>query len=159
MAWSRREHWHSDGMGTSFVDFRDHGFWTSDGKLEIWLHLLTLAVTRRAERAEWLDQAGQHWHEQSTAGFTGCVSADLDRWIGHQADRVVVVAELAREARRALLEAGVLRCADLNSAGVGGPDSSWTADLDAAVVLPVADAFTALLDGRIAWDSKTSPVL
>ena len=146
-------------MGTSFVDFRGHGFWTSDGKLEIWLHLLTLAVTGRAERPEWLDQASEHWHEQSTAGFMGCVSPDLDRWIGDQADRVAVVSELAGDARRALRGAGVLRCADLRSAGVGGRASLWTADLDAAVVLPVADAFCALVDGRIVWDSRTSPVL
>ncbi|GAA1437755.1 hypothetical protein GCM10009616_40070 [Microlunatus lacustris] len=146
-------------MGTSFVEFRGRGFWTSDSKLEIWLHLLTLAVSRRDERPPWLDEAREHWHEQATVGFTGCVSAALDHWIGDQADRLLTVAELAEDVQHVLRGTGIIRRDDLEAAGIGGPGSTWAADVDAEVVLPVAEAFSALLRGEIVWDSRTSPVL
>lgn len=147
------------GVSTSYVDFRGHGFWTSDGKLEIWLHLLTLAISRRPVRPEWLDEVRQAWHEQATVGFPGCVSPGLDHWIGDQADRLRAVVELADDAQQALQEAGVLRRDDLDAVGLGGSASTWTTDLRAEVVLPVAEAFSGLLRGEVVWDRRTSPVV
>ena len=47
----------------------------------------------------------------------------------------------------------------LNSFGTGGLGSDFVADVELAAVLAVADAFSVLLRGEIAWEAATSPVI
>ncbi len=146
-------------MGSSFTEYRGHGFWTRDGKLEIWLHELVCAVDRLPAPPDWLRQAREAWHLQATVGFGGCIDAGLDQWLGDQADRVVTLVGLAADALGHLREQQVLRCEALNSAGLGGQGATWTRDLAVDVVVPVAQAFLDLLARRIEWDASTPPMV
>ena len=65
-------------MGSSFTSFHEHGFWTRDASIELWLHLLATEVRRLDEVPTWLREAADDWTPQSTVGMTGCVSAGLD---------------------------------------------------------------------------------
>ena len=55
-------------MGSSFVEYKGHGFWSYDAYLE---HLLALiAETVGASPAEdWLTHARDHWLKMSSGGF------------------------------------------------------------------------------------------
>ena len=65
-------------MGTSFVEYRGSGFWTRDAALETVLGLLVAELQPLCHGEDSLSSVLDHWTMQATAGFTGCVSADLD---------------------------------------------------------------------------------
>lgn len=146
-------------MGTSFTDYRGRGFWARDSVLELWLFVLSLEIDGASQTPPWLLNARDDWRLQATVGFQGCVSASLDEHLGDDTSRVSLLLCVAASARRRLLDYGpVVPRRVLNSFGLGG-GGTFQADLDPAVVLPVAEAFTALLQGEIVWDPSTSPVL
>jgi hypothetical protein len=65
-------------VGTSFVEYRGSGFWTRDAALETLLGLLVAELQPLCDGQDGLSAVLDRWTLQATAGFTGCVSADLD---------------------------------------------------------------------------------
>ena len=65
-------------MGTSFIDYRGHGFWTRDSKIEVWLHLLCMEIAAAEAVPDWLVRARDDWHLQASVGFVGGVSPSLE---------------------------------------------------------------------------------
>lgn len=146
-------------MGTSFARYRDRGFWSRDGALELWLYLLAQEARQLDARPDWLTAAAEDWEIQATAGFMGCVSAGLDE---HAAtpERAAIVITLAGRALAGLGDRGeTLPVAWLNSLGLGGPGSCFLQDAPASVFVRVGEAFIRLLRGEITWDAATSPVV
>jgi hypothetical protein len=147
-------------MGSSFIDYRGHGFWTHDAKIEVWLHLLCAEINDADDVPDWLLHAREHWHSQATVGFIGCVSPSLDQHLGNDERRVAQLLALSDRARRRLMAYSPAIPKDvLNSFGTGGPGSEFLDDVEPEALLPVADTFTALLRGEITWNTATSPVL
>jgi hypothetical protein len=146
-------------MGSSFTNFRGHGFWARDGLLEVWLEALAEVVPTHAPA--WLQDAQQHWREQARIGFQGCIDAHLDVLLTSQ-DRVAVALRLADQAREHLARlargTGHIPAAWLNERRVGGSDY-WTADLDLQPLRQIANAFAALISGDLRTTATTSPVL
>lgn len=146
-------------MGSSFTSFHERGFWTRDASIELWLHLLATEVGRLDEVPAWLCEAADDWMTQATVGMTGCVSAGLDRYAS-TADRVTVLLSLSDSALASLRARGaVLSRAWLNSLGLGGPDSYFTADVPADIFLRTGEAFIQLLRGEITWTASSAPTI
>jgi hypothetical protein len=83
-------------VGTSFVDYRGCGFWTRDAALETVLGLLVTELQPLAEGNDALGAVLDSWALQATAGFTGCVSPDLDQNLADPGVRSLVTAGLRR---------------------------------------------------------------
>jgi hypothetical protein len=146
-------------VATSFTQYRGHGFWTTDAKLEIWLHLLVRAVDRLPEREPWLSEAREDWHLGATVGFSGCVPTYLDEVVGVAPRiRLPTMLALAGSVQNDLQRRQSIPRQELADAGVGG-HVDWTRDVDTALVLPVARAVIDLLMGDLTWDAATSPVI
>jgi len=146
-------------MGSSYTEYRGRGFWTRDGRLEIWLYQLVLTIDSRPDRPAWLRPARDHWELEATVGFVGCIDPDLDGILGTDADRVAALADLCEQALRAVRDAGVIRRDAMASAGVGGPGTVWLGDVAAGPILTVGRAFVDLLTDRSGEDATTSPML
>jgi hypothetical protein len=69
----------ADTVGSSYTDYRGHGFWASDATVEQWLLLLLDDIRSRPAVEQWLTQACDDWTIQATAGFQGCVDVGLER--------------------------------------------------------------------------------
>ncbi|GGQ52690.1 hypothetical protein [Streptomyces asoensis] len=137
-------------MGSSYMDYREQGFWARDFQAEVWLFLLSEEAARLTGRPDWLDAARSDWHLQATAGFTGFVSPCLDEHLGTAPDRVATVLALSLRLRERLLRwAPAIPRDVVNGFGTGGHGSSFGRDLDTDVLLKFADAFEALLRGEI----------
>ena len=77
-------------MGTSFVEYNGHGFWSWDGYLEHLLFLLAEAIG--ASRNEsWLNEVRNHWLEQSSGFFIGWIHPDLDQYVTSVERRSVIL--------------------------------------------------------------------
>jgi len=67
-------------MGTSFVEYRRHGFWSWDGYLEHTLFLLAEAIGESPQET-WLSDVRDHWRQQASGIFTGWIHPDLDEYL------------------------------------------------------------------------------
>ncbi len=147
-------------MGTSFADYRGHGFWANDGLLSVWLAALADVVA--ADAPPWLREAAEHWREQAGVGFIGCVAAGLDRLLAspQQAQTALSLAETASGYLASLTDAaGYLPASWLNDRHISG-ETSWTStNIRYDYVQQIADAFTTLLRGELQTTPATSPVL
>lgn len=147
-------------MATSFTSHAGSGFWTADAKLELWLFLLGDAVRAEPGDPGWLQEAAEHWRLQATVGFTGCVDAGLDRFLGADPERIAAARRVSARARHLLLGHGTQVPVPVrDEPGPGGRSGDRTRTLDVSAIVPVADAFDRLLDGELTWDARTSPVL
>lgn len=97
-------------MSTSFVEYRDHGFWSWDGYLE---HVLALLADRIGEspNQEWLTNLRDHWRNQSSGHFRGWIHPNLDEFLGsdERRDKVLTLlkelrsqTDLPREAQETI---------------------------------------------------------
>jgi hypothetical protein len=144
-------------MGSSFTSFQDYGFWTRDVILELWLFLLAIEVRRLDAPPAWLRDAADDWTTQATAGMTGCISAGLDDYASTP-DRVAVLLSLSESALASLHARGpMLSVTWLNSLGLGGPGSYFSADVPAASFTPTGEAFIQLLRGDVEWTATSAP--
>jgi non-ribosomal peptide synthetase component F len=146
-------------VGTSFIRYRDRGFWSRDASIELWLYLLAQEVRGFDDPPEWLRSAAEDWQLQATLGMVGCISAGLDEYASTP-ERAAVIQRLAERALAGLRERGeMVPAAWLNALGLGGPEASFTRDVSTEVFTPVGEAFIRLLRGEITWDAATSPLL
>jgi hypothetical protein len=152
--------WYSYRVGSSFIEYRGHGFWTRDAKIEVWLYLLCAEINQADDVPDWLLQARDDWHCQATVGFVGCVSPSLDHHLGNDQRRVAHLLALSDRVQSRLMAYSPAIPKDvLNSFGTGGPGSEFLQEVAPEAFLPVAEAFTASLRGEITWNAATSPVL
>jgi hypothetical protein len=85
-------------MSTSYVEFREYGFWSWDGYLEDVLRLLAEATIADDDPA-WLTTARQHWLTQASGVFSGWIHPKFDELLPTE-DRRQVFFELAEAASR-----------------------------------------------------------
>ena len=67
-------------MSTSYVNYRGRGFWSWDGYLEDALGIISEAIHGDTS-PDWLKTARQHWTEQASGGFMGCIYPDLGKFL------------------------------------------------------------------------------
>jgi hypothetical protein len=138
-------------MGTSFTEYRGHGFWTRDAALETVLALLVLELEPLARQDPDLDPVLDLWTIQSVAGFGGCVEAGLDEHLTSVPGLAALVTAALRRITERLPAGGVITSPDLarradrvcegQSWYVPGALATWTGH--------VADALHDLVAGRL----------
>lgn len=135
-------------MGSSFMDFRDVGFWTNDGVLEVWLHFLVQEIDSLPVVPAWLAEAREAreaWYVQATNSFVGCHWLDLDSYITTAARRATLLRliESAIERMRSFGER--IPAEELNAAGIGGPGEWATPGPLTRLITCISEAFLLLL--------------
>lgn len=68
-------------MGSSFTNFRGHGFWSRDDYIEDLAREVAAAVNADESKEEWLSQLASHWQLQSSGAFSGWVHLRLDEFL------------------------------------------------------------------------------
>jgi len=82
-------------MGTSFVEYSGHGFWSWDGYLEHVLFLL--ADTIGPSRDElWLEEVRDHWRSQASGVFSAWIHPQLDEFVNSE-ERLKVILRLIED--------------------------------------------------------------
>jgi hypothetical protein len=90
-------------MGSSFIESEKHGFWISDGLLEIWLLSLAREIDAIAEPTAWLIEARHYWYLQATMGCMGCVSPNVDDFVTSEERRQELI-KISEQTLSRLLE-------------------------------------------------------
>jgi hypothetical protein len=69
-------------LGTSFVKYKEHGFWARDAHLSSWLTALSTELRKTTEPQEWHKPLMEHWSVQIEVDG-GCMSAELDKFLAN----------------------------------------------------------------------------
>jgi hypothetical protein len=147
----------SNYMGSSFIDFKDYGFWSRDIGIEVWLYLLVREINTLEDRPDWLEEAREHWLLQAKVGFGSCISPDLDYYLVSQ-DRIDLVVMLSERALKWLHEQGEhLSYEYLKSLGIGSL-SVGAVDIEVEVFDNIGRKFIELLIGELKTTDSTSSV-
>lgn len=145
-------------MGTSFIDFKDYGFWARDAALEVWLYWLVQEIDQLDSLPEWLQEAQEDWYIQVTVGLVGSINPQLDDYLLSQ-ERVNLVLLLCERVLKWLKEQGKYLSKEyLNSLGIGGPGSEWMAEVEVELFAQLGRKFVELLSGEVSTGASTSPV-
>jgi hypothetical protein len=85
-------------MGTSFVKYKEFGFWTRDSFLESWLTTLLDEIRKLPALEPWQESLMEHWRVQATIDG-GVMSVGLDEFLtdGKRKDFVLLMAKEALE--------------------------------------------------------------
>jgi len=143
-------------MGSSYTEFRDKGFWSCDGLLEVWLRLLSLHLKGDVYTPGWQHDLRDRWLCISGVGISGCIHAALDEFLTDE-ERIGIVLEASDHCAKKLRAFGKsIPAATLNLLGL---EDLFTEDISVAWVELIADRFSTLLRGELTTDAKTSPVL
>lgn len=145
-------------MGSSFIDFKDYGFWARDTHIDLWLYLLVQEIDKLESIPDWLKEAREHWYEQATVAFIGCVHPQLDDYLVSQ-DRIDLVMMLSERVLKLLGEQGEYLTGEyLNSLGIGGGGYQTTTNFEVENIVGVGHKLIELLRGKLKTDASTSPV-
>jgi len=136
-------------MATSFVAFRQFGFWCNDSVLETWLSYFLEVLDRQENLPGWLQQLHQGWEAQATVGVVGCIDLSLDEVVTDES-RVATLLKLAAQTNYLLAAHGEFIPAEVLNQRQYQPDGiTWTAAVATAMFLKVGQLFSRLLEGNL----------
>lgn len=144
-------------MGTSYIDYRDRGFWSRDESARLWLHLLAAEIDADADRPGWLAEAGGEWRRQASA--PGSARPALDKYLGGDPGRVAIVVELSERVRDRLHRwTPAIPKEIVNGWGTGGGATPYCRNVDTVWLLRFSDVFVRLLRGELTPDPDPNTV-
>ena len=68
-------------MGSSFIKYKEFGFWSRDSSIESWLTALIAEMEKGQSREQWQQALKEHWRIQAEFGGVGCISLMLDEFL------------------------------------------------------------------------------
>ena len=142
-------------MGSSFIDFKESGFWARDTHIDLWLYLLVQEIDELEAIPDWLREARDHWHEQATLALVGCIHPQLDDYLLSQ-DRINLLIRLSERVLKRLDESGDYLSGEyLNSLRIGGGGYQPTTNFEIENFTGVGRKFMELLRGELRTDTST----
>lgn len=85
-------------MGSSFTEFKDHGFWSRDHFLEGWLNELAANCRKHTTASPWLEAVCEHWELQAAGFFNGWIHANLDEFLTDE-ERVSLIISISERVK------------------------------------------------------------
>ena len=68
-------------MGSSFIKYRDHGFWSHDTFVEDLAREVATVIDGLPKAEAWLAELGAHWRLQASGDFSGWIHLKLDDFL------------------------------------------------------------------------------
>lgn len=99
-------------MGSSFVRYKEHGFWTKDQFLLDWLMAALIEIDRLESPPEWQIEMGKTWDNAIMSGFPGGIDPELDAVLTGE-DRVQFLISLSKKIIEKSIDPKVKRLGEL----------------------------------------------
>ena len=81
-------------MGSSFIKYRDRGFWSHDAFIELFLARLAEEMASLPP-ADWVRAAADHWRSQASGVFAGWVHPQFDDHLAGEDRRAAILGLVA----------------------------------------------------------------
>ena len=132
-------------MGSSFIEFRDVGFWSNDGLIEAWYAILVREIDACSSLPAWLAALQAYWRGQVSEPRIGTHTSGLDEHILSSASKELLLS-IGQGALAWLIARGDRDLGPtLTTLGVGGV--AWApSGIRVEMLTPVGRAFLMLLE-------------
>lgn len=77
-------------MGSSFVEYRGYGFWSSDAFIEQLARKVATAIEERTDKEAWQADLAAHWKAQGSESFNGWIHLNLDEFLTGEEKRTQI---------------------------------------------------------------------
>jgi hypothetical protein len=141
-------------MATSFVEFRNYGFWAHDSFLEGLLYLIVKELKTLALNNEWKEKLMASWAFSYSAGFAGCIPVELDEKLDDDEKIKLILNTIKLIIGRINKDDEYLTHGELNSNLVGGKGTTWLG-INKKGFLRTAHMTIDLLEGRLETNASS----
>ena len=141
-------------MGSSMVDIKHNGFWTTDGLLQNWLAILASELDQLEDGEEWVYELAAQWREQALSDAFGAIDPRLGAAVTDVTRPTIV--KVCRRAINRLdkhIAAGN-ESISLNDAGIEVAHAHLAISCEAVRVRRVGSAFIAVVQGEMKTPGK-----
>jgi len=104
---------------SSFVRFKEFGFWTRDEFLLDWLVSALREIGKLDSTQAWQIEIGREWDDAISAGFPGGINPRLDKILVSEEHALFVIV-LSKKIRESTIDSKLKRLADLFIALIEG---------------------------------------
>ncbi len=77
-------------MGNSYVEYKEHGFWSRDRYISEWISLIVAEMEPMKSEERWLQPVIEHWQIQIEVDG-GCMSLRLDEFVNDDTKREMII--------------------------------------------------------------------
>jgi len=77
-------------MGTSFVEYKQHGFWSRDSYIATWIDAMITELEALKDNQSWLIPLVENWRIQAKIDG-GCMRLDLDTFVVDESCRKLLI--------------------------------------------------------------------
>ncbi len=86
-------------MGTSYVEYKQFGFWGRDRYLAEWIELMLSEIQELPRKEPWLDSLSEHWRIQAVVDG-GCMEFSLDKFLADEAKKDLILSLAQKSQQR-----------------------------------------------------------
>jgi hypothetical protein len=141
-------------MATSFIEFKDYGFWAHDTSVEALLFSIVRELRASSLDEEWKYKIIDQWTFSYLSGFSASVPIELDETLTDDEKTTVIVETLKLIVSKSENNDHYLSPDDLNKSFVGGRRRKWV-ELDMEDFLQAAKMTIDLLEGRLKTNASS----
>jgi hypothetical protein len=142
-------------MATSFVEFKNYGYWSNDGFLEGVLYLLNRELKKIEPSQDWMNNVIEEWTFAYSVGFSGCIPVCLNEYFNSE-DKVSILRQVLEKLIRNFDEVdNYITVQELNDNRVGG-DGRWIG-INQVGFINTAELMLDLINGKLKTDAS-SPI-
>ena len=144
----------SKKMATTFVEFKNYGFWVHDSILEGLLYLIVKELKASPLDDEWKYKIIDKWNYAYLSGFSGSIPIELEENLPDEEKINAIVATLTLIINKIESDEQYLSADEMNKNFVGGRKLKWT-EINKEGFLRTARMTIGLLEGRLKTNASS----
>lgn len=141
-------------MATSYIEFKNYGFWAHDEFLEGLLYLIVKELKELPLDNDWKHILIESWTFSYSAGFMGCIPVELDEKLNDEEKVNLILDVLKSIISKTHSDSNYLTYSELNSNLVGGKKTTRLS-IRKEGFLRTAHMTIDLLEGRLKMDAAS----
>jgi hypothetical protein len=141
-------------MATSFIEFKDYGFWAHDTSVEALIFSIVRELRASPLDDEWKYKIIDQWTFSYLSGFSASVPIELDETLDDDEKITVIVDTLKSIVGKTENDERYLSPDDLNKSFVGGRRRKWV-EVNKEDFLQTAKMTIDLLEGRLKTNASS----
>jgi hypothetical protein len=141
-------------MATTFIEFKNYGFWAHDSFLEGILYLIVKELKASPSDDEWKYKIIDKWNYAYLSGFSGNIPIELEENLSDEDNLKIIVQILKTIISKIENDEHYLSADEMNKNFVGGRRMKWV-DINKEGFLRTASMTIDLLEGRLKTDASS----
>jgi hypothetical protein len=137
-------------MSTSFIDYKENGFWIDDDILAITVGFIYKTLSEEKDKSEWMVEMQESFRQNGQGFFRGFADLELDNFLIND-ERKEKIHQIIEDTRILIVNKGdIIDVEELNNFLFDGElEDVWVGKIEALRILKVLDYLVLLINEKI----------